>query len=49
MIIKLGEVQKPLLSGQLDHGHKPSETRRLLRGHSEEKNSMFVAIQRSDY
>ena len=26
-----------MLSVQLDHGHKPSETRRLLRGQSEEK------------
>ena len=28
---------KPLLSVHLDHGQKPLETRRLLRGHSEEK------------
>ena len=37
MIIKLRGSPKPLLSVQLDRGHKPSETRRLLRGHSEEK------------
>ena len=28
---------KPLLPVQLDHCHTPSETRRLFRGHSEEK------------
>ena len=30
---------KPLLPVHLDHGYKPSEARRLLRGHSEEKIS----------
>ena len=34
---KTWESPKPLLPVQLDHCHKPSGTRRLLRGHSREK------------
>ena len=37
-----------MLPVQLDHCHKPSETRRLLKRHSAEK-ILFVPIHRSNF
>ena len=73
-VFRIGFKLQPLLPVQLDHSHKPSETRRHSEDNSEKdiqdiqkkkfhikeekipfkrtfrrKNSMFVAIQRSDY